>query len=323
MMRRFSVAVAFLAAAFVCVPGAAQDDPDAAPQESTAVVATAVAAEDDAAAIKLEQAEAEIRQAVQAYVDAFNAGQADRVAGYWSENGLYVDRTTGERTEGREAMAVQFKALLAGEGGAPQLAVSTESIEFVSPRVALERGTAILTQGDDVTETAYTVVYVKDGGQWLMDRVSEESIVSEPTHYENLRELEWMIGEWVDDDVQFTVSMVCDWTRKQNFISRTFSVSNDEEVLSSGLQIVGWDAKQEQIRSWLFDSDGGFITGTWTKSDERWVVQSVATLADGSTGSFTSIFRPIDENSYAWQKINRVVEGTLLPNIDEVIIRRK
>jgi uncharacterized protein (TIGR02246 family) len=318
MMRRFPVVIAFSLAAFVCLPVAAQDD-----AVTTAQADTAVAAQDDSADAKLEQAEAEIRQAIQAYVDAFNAGQADRLAGLWSEDGVYIDRTSGERTEGRDAMAAQFKELFTDQADAPQLVVNTESIEFVSPRVALERGTAIVTRGDEVTESAYTVVFVRDGDQWLMDRVSEESIVSEPTHYENLRELEWLIGEWVDDDEQFTVSMTCDWTRKQNFISRTFSVSSDEGVQSSGLQIIGWDAKQQQIRSWLFDSDGGFITGTWTKRDDRWIVQSVATLADGSSGSFTSLFRPIDENSYAWQKINRVVDGSLLPNIDEVIIQRK
>ena len=65
------------------------------------------------------------------------------------------------------------------------------------------------------------------------------------------------------------------------------------------------------------------INGTWTKRDDRWVVQSVATLADGSTGSFTSVFRPLDDGNFTWQKLNRVLDGKLLPNIDEIVVQRK
>ena len=46
-------------------------------------------------------------------------------------------------------------------------------------------------------------------------------------------------------------------------------------------------------------------------------------MVDGGKGSSASIFRLIDESSYGWQKINRVVAGQLLPNIEEVIITRK
>jgi hypothetical protein len=49
----------------------------------------------------------------------------------------------------------------------------------------------------------------------------------------------------------------------------------------------------------------------------------VATLADGGSGSFASVFRPLEDGRYAWQKINRVVDGQLLPNVDEVIIKRQ
>ena len=83
------------------------------------------------------------------------------------------------------------------------------------------------------------------------------------------------------------------------------------------------DPKHKQIRSWLFDSNGGFVIGTWTKKGDRWFVQSVATLAEGSAGSFTSIFRPSNPDSYVWQKVHRIVDGEVLPNIDEVVVTRR
>ena len=46
-------------------------------------------------------------------------------------------------------------------------------------------------------------------------------------------------------------------------------------------------------------------------------------LPDGASGSFTSIFRPTDDGNYTWQKINRVLDGRLLPNINEIVVQRK
>ena len=118
------------------------------------------------------------------------------------------------------------------------------------------------------------------------------------------------------------MNIECDWTTKQNYISRKFSVAGENGIESSGLQLIGWDAKEQLIRSWLFDSDGGFVHSEWSFRDDRWVVQSVATLVDGSAGSYTTILRPIDDDSYGWQKINRVRDGKLLPNIGEITIQR-
>ena len=266
---------------------------------------------------------AAIKGAIQSYVMAFNARDAQKLASHWSPEGVYISRTSGEQVVGRDAIAVEFAAMFAGES-VPKLSVATESIEFISPNVALERGTATLTNAEgDVAQSNYRVVQVKRDGTWLIDRVTEDNIITEPSHYEQLKDLEWLIGEWVDDIDEVTIEIASRWTEKQNFISRTYTVSNGEEVNSSGLQIIGWDAKQKQIRSWLFDSNGGFVTGTWTKRDDRWLVPSVATLTDGTSGSFTSVFRPLEDGDYAWQKINRVMDGKLLPNIDEGVVHRK
>jgi hypothetical protein len=72
----------------------------------------------------------------------------------------------------------------------------------------------------------------------------------------------------------------------------------------------------------VFDSDGGFNEGTWKKVDGQWTVQTTATLPDGRRASSTSVMKPLDDNSFAWQQVNRVVDGELLPNIDEIVIVR-
>lgn len=272
----------------------------------------------------LDPAAAEIRKSVDAYVAAFNARDASALSAMWTAEGVYTSGDTGERMLGRDQIAEQFRAILANGEKAPKLAAETVSIEFVSPRVAVERGIAMVTYDEgDVSTSEYTAVYVKVNDKWLIDRITEQGTETPNSHYEQLKALEWLIGDWVDTGEGFNIESSCNWTKNQTYIARTFAVTSEAGISASGLQIIGWDAKQQTIRSWLFDSEGGFIAGTWTPKDGTWVVQSVATLADGASGSFTSVFKPLDDNSYVWQKINQVVDGKLLPNIDEVVIQRK
>ncbi|MGI9471010.1 MAG: YybH family protein [Rubripirellula sp.] len=291
---------------------------EASPADATG--SEALAADDP---IGQERAKKEILAAAASYVQAFNQRDAETLQAFWTKDGVYTSRATGERVLGRESIADEFAEIFADDDG-PKLALTTDSVELISPGVALERGRAVVTQGEDVKESRYDVVYVQRDGKWLIDRVTEEPIVPPaPSHYEQLQGLEWMIGDWSDQGEDFQLEVSCDWTRQRNFISRTFKLKRDDGSVSSGLQLIGWDARREEIRSWLFDSDGGVVTGAWELRDDRWFVVSVATLADGSSGSFTSLFRPLEDGSYAWQKINRVHDGRLLPNIDEVIVRRR
>ena len=106
-------------------------------------------------------------------------------------------------------------------------------------------------------------------------------------------------------------------------MTRSFAVVVGDEVDISGMQIIGWDPVAKQIRSWVFDSDGGFAEGRWTHKDDRWLIQQTGTLPNGSKSSAVNIFKYIDDNSFTWQSINRVVDGDVLPNIDEMLVVRK
>jgi hypothetical protein len=183
---------------------------------------------------------------------------------------------------------------------------------------------ATIAEADEsVSTTNYKAVLIKQDGKWLLDRVTEENNNVPASNYEHLKDLEWIVGTWVDESTAQSIRIECDWTTNKNYISRKYTVSRDGDVVSSGLQMIGWDAKNENIRSWLFDSDGGFVSGTWSGKDGRWVVQSVATLQNGESGSFTSIFQQLEDGSYSWKKINRSLNGEILANISEAIVRRE
>jgi uncharacterized protein (TIGR02246 family) len=265
--------------------------------------------------------EAAIRTAVEAYIAAYNRGDAKALAALWSPEAVYTNPLTGEQVVGREAIEQQFAAIFADSQGAKLEAVSN-SIQFVSPNVAVEQGTAkVLRSEQEPEESDYSAVYVKRDGQWLLDRVTEEEPPVVTSRYEQLKELEWMIGTWVDQDELNRIETTCQWTKNESFITRSFTLSIRDRLQMAGIQIIGWDPATKQIRSWVFDSDGGFGEGTWTKKDKAWYIQATGTLPDGAAA--VNIITYVDDNTFTWQSINRQTDGELLPNIDEVVVVRQ
>lgn len=268
--------------------------------------------------------EAEIRANAEKYVEAYNRRDARTMASMWSPDAVYINPETGERAVGRDAIAKQFDYAFAGDEDG-KLSVHVDSIDFISPNVAVEKGTTEETYSKAKTEkTEYTAVHVRRDGKWLLDRVSEvDTPEPPPSNYEHLKVLEWMIGSWIDHDDNATIQTDCEWTKNRNFMTRSYAVAVGDKVNMSGMQIVGWDPIAKQIRSWVFDSNGGYSEGKWKQKGDRWIVTQSGTLPDGGKTSSTNIFKRIDDNSFTWESIDRTVDGEMLPNIDEVLIVRK
>lgn len=268
--------------------------------------------------------EAAIRDNVQKYVESYNRRDSKTMASMWSPDAVYQDPSIGEGIVGREAIAQQLDYVFAGSEDA-KLEVTLDSIEFLSPNVAIETGLAEITYSEGEPEKfEYSAVYVKRDGQWLIDRVSEVEVPPPPpTHYEQLKELEWMVGTWLDEDENMTIQTDCDWTKNKNFLTRSFAVIRGGEVGMSGMQIIGWDPAAKQIRSWVFDSDGTFGEGTWTRNGDAWSIRKVGTMPDGRKSSATDIITRLDDDSCTWQSINRTVGGEIEPNVAEVLVVRQ
>lgn len=284
-------------------------------------LAAAIATEPDP---QVDEATA-IRKAVESYVAAFNKADAKELAAMWAPEAVYTNPLSGVQVVGREAIESQFAGIFTEAKGV-KLEVTTHSIEFISPSVAVEHGSAKLIESDQTLEESdYTAIYVKREGKWLLDRVTEEDVleVQVPSHYEQLKDLAWMVGRWTDQDDQSTVTTECDWSKNNNFLVRSFTVQVRDQIDMSGMQFIAWDPSAKQIRSWVFDSDGGFGQGMWTKKDNRWYVQQSGVLPDGRKSTVVNIFTYLDDSNFTLQSVNRTVDGDLLPNIDEVKITKE
>jgi len=266
--------------------------------------------------------EAAIRRAAASYVEAFNKHDAKALADLWSPDAVYLNRSTGEEVVGRAAISEQFTNLFK-EQPELKLEVNVASVQFVSPNVAVEHGTAkFLTPNEEPEEIDYSAVDVKRDGNWLLDRVTDKTKEVPPSHYEQLKALEWMVGKWTSDADNAEVELECNWTKNQNFLTRAFKISLEDDSFS-GMQIIGWDPAAKGIRSWTFDSNGTFTEATWERKGDRWFIRNRGTLPDGRTATMINMMKQVDENSFTWQTIERTAGDELLPNIDEILIVRQ
>ena len=69
-----------------------------------------------------------------------------------------------------------------------------------------------------------------------------------------LRDLDWLIGDWIDKGENTTIKTKCRRTRGGHFLTRTFSIETEGKVVLEGTQVIAWDPIFQTIRSWMFDS---------------------------------------------------------------------
>ncbi|HEY6563061.1 MAG TPA: nuclear transport factor 2 family protein [Pirellulaceae bacterium] len=265
-----------------------------------------------------------IQTAIQSYTEAFNRHDAQALADHWTANGEFV-MPSGVTLIGRDKIAKEFQAYFA-EAPEVRMELAEPSIDFLSPNVAMESGSAtVLQPNQDPATTEYVAIHTRTSSGWKMDSVRETD-AAEPTSIgKELQQLEWMVGSWVDtsEEEGVTVETTCRWTKNHSFLTRSYKVFVEGRADAEGTQVIAWDPRNETIRSWLFDVDGGFGVGAWSQDGDTWNIRTLTVLPDGRQGSFTVILEKVDDNSFQLSTIGREIDGEVMPNIEPVTVVRK
>jgi hypothetical protein len=137
-----------------------------------------------------------------------------------------------------------------------------------------------------------------------------------------LHDIAWMVGSWKSDDMKVEASV--DWTQGRNFLIRKFNYRRGDGQQTNGWEVIGWDSETQEIRSWVFDSDGGFGDRFWTEegTGRRWVIEAVNTLPDGSQSTAVHAITQVDDDRYTWESGDRSADGLLLPSITVARVRK-
>ena len=207
-----------------------------------------------------------ICEAEAAFVRAYNAGDSRGVAALFTDDAEVIDEE-GRAIEGRDAITALFASSFEAKPG-ETIDLAIESLRFLGPDVAKEDGHAKMTPARDkagnrrgVPQSGrYTVLYVRQGGQWLQSSVREHPD-PEITPRERLEPLAWMVGDWVDEGSDSVVFTTARWSDDGNFLLRDFTIQIRGRPAMKGTQRIGWDPLTKQIKSWVFDSEGGSRRG--------------------------------------------------------------
>lgn len=258
-----------------------------------------------------------VKAAVESYVEAFNKADADAVANHWAEDAEY-QLPTGERVQGRKAIREVFAKMFAADHP-PKIDVIKARIRILTKDVAIEEGEVQVQTGDGAPEgSTYVAVHVRKGKEWKLNTVREvASPAPEPAAESPLHDLEWLVGNWKEESKSGAHSRFS-WSKNRTFLTCQFKVPLPDGDVLEGTQVIGWDPESKVIRSWLFDQDGGFGEGLWTKTESGWSIKFVQVLPDGRRASATNTYERVDADTFAWKSINRKVDGQPVADIPPV-----
>lgn len=163
-----------------------------------------------------------VLSAIEGYVKAFNTQDATKLASYWEENGDYIDQR-GRMVKGQESILAEYDAFFK-TFEKPTMTINVASLDFANENVVIEDGVREVQfpENQPTREIRYTAVHVKKDGKWLVHSV-RDAVLFKESNYDYLRGLEWMVGEWLDEEADGVVIQTsCDWSPNRNFMIRNF-----------------------------------------------------------------------------------------------------
>ncbi len=264
--------------------------------------------------------EAAIHQAAIAYVDAYNAKDAAAIAALFSDKAR-VETADGDVVEGADRIKAGFEEVFRNEPNA-LISLKMDSLTLLTSEVAIEQGaTEFFPDGETLTtRSKYLVAHLKKDGQWKM--VSARSMGEETvSNYESLRQLDFLLGEWIDEDPDSVVESSFRFEPGKNFLIHDFSVRRGSSVVQTGTHRIGWDPQAKRIRGWIFDSQGGFGESSWEKVDGSWIVKSTGVSSDGASVSGTRTLTP-DGDRIQVRVTERIGQGQRAPDLEFSMVRR-
>lgn len=279
-----------------------------------------LSAQDTPAADTTADAEA-VRQAAIKFVEAYNAHDAKAVSELFGPNARLEDED-GTLIEGREAIEATYADEFETSPKA-LISLTVDSLTFITPDVAVEEGAVeVFPDGETLSaRSRYVAVHLKKDDAWriISARTIERDVIS---NYDQLRDLEWLIGEWIDEGGESVVEFNSRWDDNKAYLLNDFQVIQDGAITTRGTQRIGWDPQSKTIRAWIFDSNGGFGEAQWTAGDGVWVSKASGVSADGTSASATRVYTPVDQDHIIVSTHDRIVDGAVQPDSEITLVRK-
>ncbi len=270
--------------------------------------------------VKASPEQEAVLAADQSFVKAYNQGDFKGLAAHFSEDAEVIE-ADGSRYMGRPMIEQRLKETFEGSPGV-KLEIASEAIRLLSPDVAREEGVTTVKPAEGAPETRrHTALLVRRDGRWLISSIREEAEPLVPPS-DRLKELEWLVGDWIDEGSDAHVRVSCKWSEDRNFLLRSFTVKAEGRDALTIQQRIGWDPLAKQFRSWEFDSAGGYGEGRWSRDGDRWIIRHNGVRPEGVVGSATHIMVKERPDLVRWESLDRSVGDQAIPTEEAYVMVR-
>ena len=204
-----------------------------------------------------------------------------------------------------------------------RISVDIDSLKQITPDVIIEEGTTtFFPDGKTLSaEADYQATHVKKGDRWLMTRVrSFNRVVLSP--YDLLRDLEWLVGDWIDESSESLVESSYHWDANKSFLLNDFSIRVKGQKVMTGTQRIGRDPLSKQVKAWVFDSEGGYAESLWSLVDDSWVIKAKGVRADGKVVTVTNELTQLGKDRMRFASADRIVGEERMPNVTVIAVRK-
>jgi uncharacterized protein (TIGR02246 family) len=254
--------------------------------------------------------------------DAYHKGDAKAIGALFSPAAEFID-SGGDIYHGSAAIETAFAELFA-ETQPGRMKIDVEAVRYLGPGVLAEEGTTtVIPNGQEAaTKNRYVAIHVKQqDGKWLIVSARSQSLEFLAPG-EHLKELAWLVGNWVDESDESRVETSWRWSDDGNFLIGEFNVGIEGISIMGGTHRIGWDPVRKQIRSWVFDSEGGFVEGYWSNLGDHWVMKSTGARPDGTVGSATFTYRRGGDDLFSLEMKDRIIGGEREPDMKITVVRQ-
>lgn len=252
---------------------------------------------------------------------AFNAHNAPAMSALWTPDAVYTATVANVQVNGRNDIGAAYAKLFKQQPTSSLKLTITES--KINGGKASLLGMAEVTQkGQLPTRSLFRGALEKVGASWLFSSVEESELPADsPT---GMSQLGWLAGTWTQALPSGDVKNTYHWVDGGAFLIRNYSREAKQGPAVDGTQIFGWDAEQQCIRTWLFDSNGSFGEGYWQRqSPDKWLNKMALKLPDGRRGSVTQIMTRKGDNEIILQSVDREIDGQFQPNTAPATMTRQ
>lgn len=260
---------------------------------------------------------AAIKASAQAFVDAFNRGDAKALAAEWTDNGeLYDD--SGMVLIGRAAIEKAYAKLIE-DHPRNRITINVQTIRFPAAGLAIEEGSSrVESPGAELpTSSRYSAFHIRENGVWKIAYARESGGSGD-----SIDDLGWLVGTWVAKSKDREVRISFSWNDSKTFLENKFSVTEGGKVAAGGVQEIGRDPRTGRLCSWVFSDDGGRGQAQWVRDGNRWIMESVGVTGDGAPTSSTNVLTRVNDNEFSWRSVNRRVGVAQMPDAAPITVTR-